>query len=151
MLKGFARAGGTACRQVLEEGIGNWLPLPTFDQDACPPGPHHQALSKPTLYPAYVLQLHGQVHEHILQARPPEVHHCLGCVAAVAEPRVRCCRCHCRAELQKVPLLTPGVVPLPLDVLDGAHLAVQEGFDFCRCRLTGQCPWVPGAQQTHRV
>ena len=151
VLEGLARVRESACRQVLAERVGNQLPLPTFDQYSCAPGPHHQSLSKPALHSAYVLQLYGQVHEHILQACPPQVHRCLCCVAAGAEPRVRCCRCRCRAELQKVSLLPFGVVPHALDVQDAAHLAFQEGFDPCRCSLAGQCSWVPGAQETHRV
>ena len=66
VLEGLARAGEASCRQVLAEGVGNRLPLPTFDQDACAPGLHHQFLPIPTLHPAYLLQLDGQVDEHIL-------------------------------------------------------------------------------------
>eukprot|EP00983_Pelagomonas_calceolata_P060806 1146532-Pelagomonas_calceolata.AAC.1 len=51
---------GTACRQVLAEGVGNQLPLPKFDQDSCPPGGlHHQFLPIPTLIPGFLLHLDG--------------------------------------------------------------------------------------------
>lgn len=63
VLKGLAGVGETACRQVLEEGIGNQLPLPTFDLNARSPGEHHQLLPKRTLPPSYLLQLNGQVHQ----------------------------------------------------------------------------------------